>query len=77
MAKDNGQASKTAKWQKTMVKLAKQQNNIKFRSNDQINTTAFILTFYPISVQNYLQKQTSKFRFASPKIFFSGKKCDF
>ena len=63
---------------KILVKLAKQQNgkrhcssqqnNMIFRSNDQINTTAFILTFY-------LQK-TSKFRFDSKK-FISGKKFDF
>ena len=43
-----------------------------FRSNDQINTTAFILTFYPISVPNDLQK-TPIFRFASKKIFFLAK----
>ena len=35
----------------------------------------FILTFFPISVPNYLQK-TSKFRFAIKK-YFSGRKFDF
>ena len=46
-----------------------------FRSNDQINTTAFILTFDSISVPNYLQKHPY-FVFASKKLFFSGKKFD-
>ena len=32
----------------------------------------FILTFYPVLVPNYLQK-TSKFRFASKKLFFLAK----
>ena len=43
-----------------------------FRLNDQIITTAFILTFDPISVPNYLQKHTY-FVFASKKLFFLAK----
>ena len=35
----------------------------------------FILTFYPVSIQNYLPK-TPKIRFASKKIFFLAKKFD-
>ena len=48
---------------------------ITFKKHYRRYKKPFILTFYPVSVPNHLQK-TSKFRFASKK-FISGKKIDF
>ena len=47
-----------------------------FQDASQVVWNPLILTFYPVSVLNYLQK-TPKIRFASKKLFFLAKKLIF